>query len=165
MGRAQPWSGVLCFFLLILFFTDILTKIKFLRFQSSFKNNRGFLVAGEDTSVIEFEVSGNNSVHAFIGKNGPQFFYTTTDGVSHKGCMGFDPDTGSCTNRKGVRDACSSKTTGILTKILIGAGVVALLAIFAGVGVICYNKYSGSERVEDEINNPTQSSSPAAGKT
>ncbi|KAK3757804.1 hypothetical protein RRG08_063068, partial [Elysia crispata] len=187
-------------------------KIKFLRFQSSFKNNRGFLVAGEDTSVIEFEVSGNNSVHAFIGKNGPQFYYTTTDGVSHKGCMGFDPDTGSCTNRKGVRDACSceiqtsniyrlsytktatldtnrgsvyflwpgkpnlrsdnytfpeikAKTTGILTKILIGAGVVALLAIFAGVGVICYNKYSGSERVEDEINNPTQSSSPAAVKT
>ena len=41
-------------------------------------------MAGEDTSVIEFEVSGNNSVHAFIGKNGPQFYYTTTDGVSHK---------------------------------------------------------------------------------
>ena len=41
-------------------------------------------MAGEDTSVIEFEVSGNNSVHSFIGKNGPQFFYTTTDGVSHK---------------------------------------------------------------------------------
>ncbi|KAK3704305.1 hypothetical protein RRG08_035961 [Elysia crispata] len=85
----------------------VTAKIKFLRFQSSISDNQDFLVAGEDTTVIQFEVSGNNSVHSFVGINGPQFYYTTTDGVSHKGCMGFDLDTGSCTNRAGVRDACS----------------------------------------------------------
>ena len=45
---------------------------------------QNFLVAGEDTTVIEFEVSGNNSVQSFVGINGPQFYYTTTDGKSHK---------------------------------------------------------------------------------
>ncbi|KAK3746317.1 hypothetical protein RRG08_022182, partial [Elysia crispata] len=82
-------------------------KIKFLRFQSPLNDHKDFLVAGEDTTVIQFEVSGNNSVHSFMGKDGPQFYYTTTDGVAHKGCLGFDPDTGSCTKRTGVRDACS----------------------------------------------------------
>ncbi|KAK3780481.1 hypothetical protein RRG08_041338, partial [Elysia crispata] len=82
-------------------------KIELLSFQSSFKENEDFLVAGEDTTVIQFEVSGNNSVHSFDGKNGPQFYFTTTDMVSHEGCLGFDPDTGSCTKRTGVRDACS----------------------------------------------------------
>ena len=59
-------------------------KVEFLNFQSSFNTDEDFLVAGEDTTVIQFEVSGNNSVHTFDGKNGPQFYYTTTDMVSHE---------------------------------------------------------------------------------
>ncbi|KAK3796331.1 hypothetical protein RRG08_047334 [Elysia crispata] len=86
---------------------EIRAKVEFLNFQSSFNTDEDFLVAGEDTTVIQFEVSGNNSVHTFDGKNGPQFYYTTTDMVSHEGCLGFDPGTGSCTKRTGVRDACS----------------------------------------------------------
>ncbi|KAK3759816.1 hypothetical protein RRG08_018602, partial [Elysia crispata] len=78
-------------------------KIELLSFQSSFNDNEDFLVAGEDTTVIQFEVSGNNSVHSFDGESGPQFYYTTTDMASHLGCLGFDPGT----KRTGVRDACS----------------------------------------------------------
>ncbi|KAK3795771.1 hypothetical protein RRG08_055618 [Elysia crispata] len=82
-------------------------KMELLKFQSSFTDNQIFLVPGEDTTVLQMEVSGNNSVHSFHGKNGPKFYYTTTDGISHEGCLGFDPVTGSCTKRTGVRDACS----------------------------------------------------------
>ncbi|KAK3762226.1 hypothetical protein RRG08_057464 [Elysia crispata] len=143
---------------------DEVAKIKFLRLQSSFNNNEEFLVAGKDHTVIEFEVSGNNSVHTFKGINGPQFYYTTTDGVSHKGCMGFDPDTGSCITRKGVRDACSSTATAKAvrnlgdpeyTKVLIGIGVVALMAIVAGLGLIIFNKYGCSQWSADEANDRT----------
>ncbi|KAK3776949.1 hypothetical protein RRG08_042308 [Elysia crispata] len=84
------------------------SKIKFLGFQSSSSNDfEDFSVAEKDTTVIQFLVSGNNSVHSFNGINGPQFYFTTKDNVSVKGCLGFDNDTGSCTNRPGVRDACS----------------------------------------------------------
>ncbi|KAK3804052.1 hypothetical protein RRG08_028970 [Elysia crispata] len=70
-------------------------------------DHKDFLVAGEDTTDIQFEVSGNNSVHTYGEMDGPQLYYTTTDGVPHKGCMGFDPGTGSCPNSRTVRDACS----------------------------------------------------------
>ncbi|KAK3729746.1 hypothetical protein RRG08_022059, partial [Elysia crispata] len=81
-------------------------KIKFLRIWSS-NENKGFIVAEEDITFIQFEVSGGNSVHSFKGIDGPEFYYTTTDGVSYKGCSGFEPSNGSCLTRKGVRDACS----------------------------------------------------------
>ncbi|KAK3756968.1 hypothetical protein RRG08_041321 [Elysia crispata] len=81
-------------------------KIKFLRIWSS-NENKGFIVAEEDSTFIQFEVSGGNSVHSFKGVDGPEFYYTTTDGVSYKGCSGFEPSNGSCLTRKGVRDACS----------------------------------------------------------
>ncbi|KAK3784379.1 hypothetical protein RRG08_010445 [Elysia crispata] len=86
---------------------EIRAKMELLSFQSSFTDNEDFLVAGEDTTVLQIEVSGNNSVHSFDEKNGPKFYYTTTDGVSHEACTGFDPATGSCRKRTGVRDACS----------------------------------------------------------
>ncbi|KAK3756973.1 hypothetical protein RRG08_041326 [Elysia crispata] len=85
-------------------------KIELLSFQSSFNDNEDFLVAGEDTTVIQFEVSGNNSVHSFDGENGPQFYYTTTDMASHLGCLGFGPGT----KRTGVRDACSLTFLGVV---------------------------------------------------
>ena len=68
------------------FLFDILfsAKIKFLRMQSSSNENKGFIVAEEDRTFIQFEVSGSNSVHSFKGIDGPQFYYTTIDGVSHK---------------------------------------------------------------------------------
>ena len=50
---------------------------------SSYENN-GFIVGKEDSTFIQFEVSGSNSVHSFKGIDGPQFYYTATDGVSHK---------------------------------------------------------------------------------
>ena len=50
-------------------------------------------MAGEDTTVIQFEVSGNNSVHSFVGENGPQFFYTTTDMASHLASFVYGTDT------------------------------------------------------------------------
>ena len=52
--------------------------------QSSSNENKGFIVAEEDRTFIQFEVSGSNSVHSFKGIDGPQFYYTTRDGVSHK---------------------------------------------------------------------------------
>ncbi|KAK3781975.1 hypothetical protein RRG08_041350 [Elysia crispata] len=75
--------------------------------QSSSNENKGFIVAEEDRTFIQFEVSGSNSVHSFKGIDGPQFYYTTIDGVSHKGCMGFEPSDGSCITRQRIRDACS----------------------------------------------------------
>ncbi|KAK3780469.1 hypothetical protein RRG08_024319 [Elysia crispata] len=94
---------------------EIRAKIELHGFESSFQTSQDFLVAGEDSTLIQIDVSGNNSVHALSGTHGPKFYYTTTDGVSHEGCLGFDPHSGSCTRRAGVRDACSCemRTRGI----------------------------------------------------
>ena len=50
-------------------------------------------MTGEDTTVFQFEVSGNNSVHSFVGENGPQFYYTTTDMASHLASYVYGTDT------------------------------------------------------------------------
>ena len=72
-------------FILILNFSNFFpAKFRFIDFKSSFGTDAEFLVAGEDYSVIQFDVSGNNSVHSFLGENGPQFHYTTANGISHK---------------------------------------------------------------------------------
>ena len=63
--------------------------MKFIKFYSFFYHIGRFLVAGKGTTFIQFEVSGNNSVHSFDGENGPKFYYTTTDGVSHEASFVF----------------------------------------------------------------------------
>ncbi|RUS71172.1 hypothetical protein EGW08_021059, partial [Elysia chlorotica] len=82
-------------------------QMELVSIHMSFNVKHNFLVPGEDTITVAFQVSGNNSVHSFRGELGPQFVYTTTDGKKQIGCTGFDPPNGSCTDRAGIRDACS----------------------------------------------------------
>ncbi|KAK3739081.1 hypothetical protein RRG08_049205 [Elysia crispata] len=112
-------------------------KIELLSFQSSFNDNEDFLVAGEDTTVIQFEVSGNNSVHSFGGENGPQFYCTTTDMASHMANLSIH--------------YVPIRSFGVTEciKIFIGVGLVALLATVAGVGVMCYKKYGDAEAINN----------------
>ena len=55
--------------------------MKLMQFQSTFKYNKNYLVAGKDSSVIRFEISGADGPDF---TSGPKFYYTTTDGVSHE---------------------------------------------------------------------------------
>ncbi|GFR59557.1 hypothetical protein ElyMa_000056400 [Elysia marginata] len=87
------------------------TEISFIKFSSTFKKSQEFLVAGEDSTVLEFDVYGGEIYNIPESGNAPQFYYVTSDGVEHKGCASFDRDTGNCINQTRSNDRCSCKKT------------------------------------------------------
>ncbi|GFS03472.1 endonuclease-reverse transcriptase [Elysia marginata] len=91
-------------------FHEVFTaEISFIRFISTFKKSQEFLVAGEDSTVLEFDVYGIYNIPE--SGNAPQFYYVTSDGVEHKGCRSFDKDTGGCINQTRTNDRCSCRET------------------------------------------------------
>ncbi|GFS10240.1 hypothetical protein ElyMa_003056300 [Elysia marginata] len=85
-------------------------EMTFIKFSSTFKKSQEFLVAGEDSTVLEFDVYGIYNIPESV--NAPQFYYVTTDGVEHKGCESFDRDTGTCFNQTRTNDRCACRKTG-----------------------------------------------------
>ncbi|GFR90555.1 hypothetical protein ElyMa_002570600 [Elysia marginata] len=83
--------------------------MSFVKFSSTFKKSQEFLVAGEDSTVLVFDVYGINNI--LKSGNAPQFYYVTSDGVEHKGCKSFDRDTGTCINQTRTNDRCSCRET------------------------------------------------------
>ncbi|GFS03238.1 hypothetical protein ElyMa_004626900 [Elysia marginata] len=57
-------------------------EMSFIKLNSSFKRSQEFLVAGEDSTELEFDVYGIYNIPE--SGNAPQFYYVTTDGVEHK---------------------------------------------------------------------------------
>ncbi|GFS25599.1 hypothetical protein ElyMa_007030900 [Elysia marginata] len=84
----------------------------FIKFSSTFKRSQEFLVAGEDSTLLEFDVYGSEINNIPESGNAPQFYYVTFDGVEHKGCKSFDRDTGTCINQTRTNDRCSCMKTG-----------------------------------------------------
>ncbi|GFS07767.1 hypothetical protein ElyMa_001257800 [Elysia marginata] len=84
-------------------------KMSFIKFSSTFTKSQEFLVAGEDSTVLEFDVYGIYNIPE--SGNAPQFYYVTSDGVEHKGCKSFDRDTGGCINQARTNDRCSCRET------------------------------------------------------
>ncbi|GFR70909.1 hypothetical protein ElyMa_005665100, partial [Elysia marginata] len=84
-------------------------KMSFIKFSSTFKRSQEFLVAGEDSTVLEFDVYGIYKIPE--SGNAPQFYYVTYDGVEHKGCKSFDSDTGTCINQTRTNDRCFCRET------------------------------------------------------
>ncbi|GFS05032.1 hypothetical protein ElyMa_002927100, partial [Elysia marginata] len=89
-----------------------LSDVSFIKFSSTFKKSQEFLVAGEDSTVLEFDVNRSEINSIPESGNAPQFFYVTSDGVEHKGCESFDRDTGTCINQTRTNDRCSCRKTG-----------------------------------------------------
>ncbi|GFS10227.1 hypothetical protein ElyMa_003055900 [Elysia marginata] len=56
--------------------------MSFIKSSSTFKKSQEFLVAGEDSTVLEFDVYGSE-INISESGNAPQFYYVTTDGVEH----------------------------------------------------------------------------------
>ncbi|GFR89704.1 hypothetical protein ElyMa_004285800 [Elysia marginata] len=93
-------------------FKQVITaKMSFIKFSSTFKKSQDFLVAGEDSTVLEFDVYGGEIYNIPDNGNAPQFYYVTNDGVEHKGCASFDRDTGTCINQTRTNDRCSCRKT------------------------------------------------------
>ncbi|GFS19136.1 hypothetical protein ElyMa_001538400 [Elysia marginata] len=86
-------------------------EVSFFKFSSTFKKSQEFLVAGEDSTELEFDVYGSEIYNIPESGNAPQFYYVTTDGVEHKGCPSFDRDTGICINQTRTNDRCSCRKT------------------------------------------------------
>ncbi|GFS19134.1 hypothetical protein ElyMa_001538300 [Elysia marginata] len=84
-------------------------EMGFVKFSSTFKKSQEFLVAGEDSTELEFDVYGGEIYNIPESGNAPQFYYVTTDGVEHKGCPSFDRDTGICFNQTRTNDRCSCR--------------------------------------------------------
>ncbi|GFS19152.1 hypothetical protein ElyMa_001538600, partial [Elysia marginata] len=84
-------------------------EMSFFKFSSTFKKSQEFLVAGEDSTELEFDVYGIYNIPE--SGNAPQFYYVTSDGVEHKGCASFDIDTGTCINQTRTTDRCSCRET------------------------------------------------------
>ncbi|GFS11571.1 hypothetical protein ElyMa_001350800, partial [Elysia marginata] len=86
-------------------------EMSLIKFSSTFKKSQEFLVAGEDSTVLEFDVYGSEINNIPENGNAPQFYYVTSDGVKHKGCASFDRDTGTCINQTRTNDRCSCRKT------------------------------------------------------
>ncbi|KAK3734801.1 hypothetical protein RRG08_063647 [Elysia crispata] len=80
-----------------------------IKFEPSFVCSSEFLVAGQDYTVIEYEVAGSNSTYPLNDAfSGPQFYFTTTTSNNAiSPCSGFDLGTNACTDRTGEPNSCS----------------------------------------------------------
>ncbi|KAK3764957.1 hypothetical protein RRG08_052914, partial [Elysia crispata] len=79
------------------------------KFESSFHCSRDYLVAGQDYTIIEYEVSGSNATYAFRNAFSGPLFYRTVTTCSHPiiWCHGFDLLTDACTDQTGKANRCS----------------------------------------------------------